>query len=500
MSDHGTLTEDEPAILSSLEDQLIRSSGVIRRAVQGGKALLIRQALVYGINILGSVILARLLPPDQFGLYGIVLFAVAFLGIFGGTGFAANLIRTEDEPSTQDMRVVFTAQQLVVGLLFLLLWIAAPSLSSLYRMPEYGKWFFRMIGGALVMTSYMVMPQVRMERELAFDQLAIVEVSQAVVFNLSAVFLAWIGLGALSFSTALMLRAATGALLAHEIKPWDMGIEWHPQTLLRHLHFGISLQAGQFVAMLKDSISPLFVGLFLSTADVGYVTWASGLTAYAVWILMPMQRLYLPFFARLQHDPAQLRRVLSFALWTANLVAAPLTMVTLALSRPITILIFGQKWLAALPLYYLLCFGNLFVPCSTPLLGVLNALGQSKKTLGISVMWMVATWLFGVPCILLFGLNGFGIAMIGVQLTSLVLFWLVSRVLPGSLLPSYWPSWPLAGGVGLLLFLAQFVLPIHNISWLSCYAVAGIIVYGAVLWFGYPQKVLVVVRLFRGPA
>src|SRR5260370_1149791 len=368
MSDYGTLTEDEPAILSSLEDQLIRSRGVIRRAGEGGKGLVIRQGLVYGINILGSVILARLLPHDQFGLYGIVLFAVAFLGIFGGIGFAGNLIRTEDEPSTQDMRVVFTAQQLVVGLLFLLLWMCAGCVSWIYLMHEYGKWFFRMIGGALVMTSYMVMPQVRMERELAFDQLAIVEVSQAVVFNLSAVFLAWIGLGALSFSTALMLRAATGALLAHEIKPWDMGIEWHPQTLLRHLHFGISLQAGQFVAMLKDSISPLFVGLFLSTADVGYVTWASGLTAYAVWILMPMQRLYLPFFARLQHDPAQLRRVLSFALWTANLVAAPLTMVTLALSRPITILIFGQKWLAALPLYYLLCFGNLFLPWSNPFL------------------------------------------------------------------------------------------------------------------------------------
>jgi O-antigen/teichoic acid export membrane protein len=334
-----------------------------------------------------------------------------------------------------------------------------------------------------------------MERELAFGKLAIVEVCQAIAFNLSAVFLAWKDFGALSFSTALMIRAVVGVVLAHWSMPWSMGLKWHLPTLLRHLHFGIALQAGQFVSMLKDSISPLFVGIFLGVVEVGYVTWASSLAAYAVWILMPMQRIYFPFFASLQHDHVQLRRVVLFTLWMGNVVAAPLTIITLALSRPITILIFGQKWLVALPLYYLFCFGNLFVPCSAPLLAVLNALGQSRKTLAISVMWMATTWLFGVPCIMLFGVNGFGIAMLGVQLTNLVLFWIVWRTLSVSPFSAYWPAWPLAGGVGLLLFLMQYALPIHRILSLSCYAVIGMVVYGTVLWFGCPQKIR---SFFRG--
>ncbi len=487
-------------MLPSAEDELLDSNAVIRRAAQASTALVIRQVLVFGANTLGSVILARLLPPDQFGFYGIVLFAVAFLGIFGGTGFAANLIRTREEPSIYDMRVVFTAQQLMVGVLFLALWIAAPFLSSLYRMPEHGKWFFRMIGGALVMTSFMVMPQIRMERELAFDKLAIVEVCQALAFNLSAVSLAWKGFGALSFSAALMIRAATGALLAYRSMPWEMGLRWHTPTLLQHLHFGIALQTGQFVAMLKDSISPLFVGMFLGTADVGYVTWASSLAAYAVWILMPMQRIYMPFFARLQHDSAQLRRAVLFALWMANAVAAPLTLVTVALCRPITNLIFGQKWLVALPLFYLFSFGNLLIPCSSPLMGALNALGQAKKTLAMSVTWMAATWLLGVPCIILFGVNGFGIAMIGVWLTTLPLFWMVSRALSISPFSSYWPSWPLAGGVGLLLVLVQKVFPIHNIMALSSLAAVALLFYGSVLWFGCPRKMNAILNTFRRPA
>jgi O-antigen/teichoic acid export membrane protein len=282
--------------------------------------------------------------------------------------------------------------------------------------------------------------------------------------------------------------------------PWKMGLMWHPPTLFRHLHFGIALQAGQFVSMLKDSISPLFVGMFLGAADVGYVTWASSLSAYALWILMPMQRLYLPFFARLQHDREQLRRVLSFALWMSNVVAAPLTIVTLALSRPITVLIFGSKWLVALPLYFLFCMGNIFVPGGPPMAGALNALGQSRNTLKISVIQMAATWIFGVPCILRFGLLGFGIAMLGVQFTALLLYWMVWRVLAVSPFPACWPSWPLAGAVGLLLFLAQFALPIHTVLALSGYAAAGIGVYGGVLWFAYPQKIHTVIGLLRRSA
>ena len=112
---------------------------------------------------------------------------------------------------------------------------------------------------------------------------------------------------------------------------------------------------------------------------------------------MPMQRLYLPLFARLQHDPPKLKQVLEYVLWLANTIAAPLTLITLALAHPITRIIFGARWNQALPLYYLFCVGNLFVPCSTPMLGALNALGESRKTLYMGVIWMAATWGFGVP-------------------------------------------------------------------------------------------------------
>jgi O-antigen/teichoic acid export membrane protein len=489
------LIETTEPVASPVVDISAGSDRVVRKAAAAGRALLIRQILVYGSNIGGSVLLARLISADQYGFYGIVLFLISFLGIFGGTGFAGNLIRMNEEPTKSDFEVMFTAQQMMVLVIFAVGWILAPMLGTMYHMGASGPWFFRMGGGALLLTSFMVMPQIKMERELAFDRLALVEVCQAVGFNVAAISFALKGWGALSFSAALLVRSGIGAVLAHIVSPWRVGFRWDLPVIKQHLHYGVALQAGQIVGIVKDSISPLFVGMLLGAADVGYVTWATALAAYAVWILMPLQRLYLPLFARLQNDPPRLKRVLGHVLWLVNALAAPLTLITLALSHPITVLIFGTKWLAALPLYYLVCFGNLFVPSSTPMLGALNALGESRKTLYMATIWTISTWVIGVPMAWWLGLKGFGMALVGVQLTNLILYRMVARTTGISPLAAYMPSWPLAAGIAIVLGLLQLVSPVQHIVGLVTYGVAGMMIYAAVLWIGFPEKTRVILQL-----
>lgn len=482
---------------SSTEARRPGSSQFASQAARGAAALFVRQGLVYGSSIAGGIILSRILTPTEFGFFGVVLFFAAFLSIFGGTGFAANLIRTEEHPSVADFRAVFTAQQAVVGLIFLGIWALAPWLAFRYHMANHGSTFFRLIGVALLLTSLMVISQVLMERELDFRSLAIVEVAQALTFNLVAIVLAWLGVGVLSFAIALVMRAGCGALLSNVMKPWAMGWRWDPTALRRHLRFGMALQAGQFISLAKDSITPIFVGLYLGAAYVGYISWAGTLAGYPTMMLTPLQRLYMPFFARLQYDKKELRRYASHAMWMANAFAAPLVITTIALAQPITVLIFSSKWLVALPLFYCLAVANVLSCGSAPLLGLMNAVGKSHVTLLLTIVWMVTTWAFGVPLIMKFGVIGFGFAVMAVQITNIGLYWAVWREVSLSVLPSYWPSWPIAMAIGGLMFLLQRVWPIHQIATLIAYVSLGLIVYAAILWFGFPRQTRILTRLIR---
>ncbi|HET8655701.1 MAG TPA: oligosaccharide flippase family protein [Longimicrobiaceae bacterium] len=430
-----------------------------RSAVRAVAALGVRQVLVQGANVLGGVLLARLLSPGEFGVFGIVTFILAFLVAFGGAGLGASLIRQTQEPTTADYRAVFSVQQAMVVGVGVLLWLAAPWIAAQYGRPPVEAWLFRLLAIAVFLTSYQTIAAIRLERELAFHRLAAVEVSQALVFNGLAVGLAWAGWGAMSFAVALVARAAVGAVWMNLISPWPIGWTWDPSRVREHLRFGILYQGGSFVSLLKDSITPLFVGFLLGAKAVGYINWAGMVAAYPVLALMVFQRFYLPAFARMQDRPAELCRFVGWVLRATNSLVAPLAVVTLVLVEPLTRIVFGEKWLVALPLFYLLWSANLFVPTATPLAGLLNALGDARTPFRFSLLWMTGTWLAGVPLILSFGVVGFAVANLIVQFSNLLLMRIARARVPFAYRGVFLPAWGAAAAAGLVVFLLARVYP-----------------------------------------
>lgn len=432
----------------SLAAQAEPRATVAQKAVGGALALAARQIVVQATNLLGVVLLARLLSPADFGIYAIVTFCQSFLSRFGDAGLGASLIRQPREPIERDYLAVFGFQQLLVGSVLVLFWLAAPALTHAYRLSDEHTFTLRLVALGFFFSGLRSIPTIRLERALAFDRLAVVDVAEALTFNLLAIGLAKLGFGARSFAIAILARAVVGALVIQSQAPFRFALVWDFSLVRRHLSFGLSFQAIGLVSLLKDAITPVLVGLLLGAADVGYINWSQTLAAYAVLALMAFHRLYLPVFARVQQDRALLTYFVERTIWATNAVTAPLAMTTVVLFEPLTALVFGAKWLVAKPLFLLLAFANLLVPTVTPLLGLFNALGHSRVALAFAVTWMASTWLFGAPLVLLYGSLGYALGNVLVQLTNLVLFRVAKRLVPFRILPTVWRIWLAAAAVG----------------------------------------------------
>lgn len=452
-----------------------------RKAARGALALGMRQVAVQGLNVLGGVFLARLLTPAEYGVYGILAFLLTFLVTFGDVGLGASLVRQPAEPSTEDMRSVFTVQQALVAVAVTGAWIAAPAIAAWYERPPGEAWLFRLAALSLLFTSLQSIAAIRLERRLAFDRLAIAEVSQALAFNGIAVALAWRGAGARGVAVALLARSVVGAVLTNLISPWPLGWRWDWPRVRAHLRFGLPYQGGNFVNLAKDSITPLLVGALLGAAEVGYVNWAQMVAAYPVMLLMILQRLYLPAFSRMQHHPEALGVFVERILRTTHALCAPLAVLALALAVPGTRLLFGEKWLAALPVFYLCWVANLVVPTAGPLAALLNALGHSGLVFRFAVMWAVSTWALGAPAIVWLGTLGYGVANVGVQLTNVLLFRAARRRVRFRILPAMLPAWGAAGAAGGAVAAAAHALPPRSVPGLAAYAAAGLAVYAICL-------------------
>lgn len=460
-------------------------------------ALATRQGLVQGLNLAASVVLARLLDPADFGVYAISLFFGGLVGRVGASGLGPNLVRQSEEPTDLDFRAVFTIQLIAIVLFAAVLGSCAGPLAALYRIPHQGALFMRLAALSFLVASLSTIPINRLERHLMFQRLATVEILQAIVFHGLAIGLAWKGHGIASFGVALFARALVGAGLANLLSPWRPGFTLRWSVIREHARFGAAYQGTFLVSTVKDSITTVFLGMILGTAAVGYAGWAAMVASYPVIVLMATQRIYLPTFSRLAGHAKLLGRTLEVAIEFANACAAPLAVATLVLIDPLTRLLFGPEWLPALPLFYFLWISNVFVPSATPMLSLLNALGQPGTVFRFALLWAAATWILGVPLILAHGLIGFAIANALVQVTNLWLYRVVRNRLEFRLYGPVLRIWGTAAALGAGLFALQTARPAGSVTDLVAYAGGLLVAFAASLLVLQRARVRRVLEILR---
>ncbi len=489
--------ESEGALASTVGSYAgVSAEQLATRAVGGGVALGLRQLLVQGLNLVGMVALARLLSPADFGWYAIAMFILAVLTSFGDVGLGASLIRQRRDPTTVERRSVFTVQLgLAIGAA-IVLFAAAPIIASAYGDPGTAV-FFRVVAVALPLVAVQTMPTIQMERSLDFRRVAVVEVAQAAAFNSTALGLALVGAGIMSIAAAIVVEALVGAVLANRLCPWPWGIALDVDRVRSHLGFGIPYQASAVASLAKWSITPVFVGLWLGPTDVGYIYWAQTVATYAVVGLMILQRLYLPLFARLQDQSAELSRVADVVVFGANAVVAPTAILMLVYITPLTSLVYGDKWLPAVPLFFGLWTANLLSATATPLFALLNALGHSKQTFAFTALWMVATWMLGVPLIYVYGVMGYVYAVAIVQITNLLLFSVARRYVSLHLVKNSVPPWIVAAVMGVVMGAAASVARPTGLVAIVAQGAAGLLLYSLILITGYRSTVSAVIGRLR---
>lgn len=456
-------------------------SGLLARATRGAIALGARQVLVTGLNIIGAAALARLVSPATFGVYAVAAFVVGFLNFFAEAGLGASLIRQQSTPSARDQQSAFTLQFSLSIVVVVIGWLLAPMIARSVDAVPHTVFLIRLALLSLVVSSAQLVPGAMLERELRFSRIGAINVAQAFAFNGFAVGLAAAGWPVIGVGIAMLSQSILGSVLLGATHPWRPGFVLREANLRERLGFSVPLQFSSILSSLKDAIAPLFVGALLGAHSVGLVEWANSFAAYPVLALMAFQSVYLPTFARLQHDVVSLGRAVDTVLRGTNMIVAPLACLTLALATPMTSIVFGDKWLVALPTFRLFWVANVFVASVSPLLSLLYARGQSITALYFTVTWMIATWALGVPLIHAFGIKGYGAANVGVQLTNLWLFHVAKKQVPIHLFTQFWRSWLTAGVIGGLVYLlSRSPAPTSAIVLLGEF-LAGLLVYVLVM-------------------
>lgn len=398
------------------------------RAVRGAGALLMRQVVVKGTTIVGTIVLARILSPADFGVYAVVLFGITLLTLMGDGGLAASLIQSPEEPGPGDFRVLFAFQEMVYVPLAISGILLAPGIAAALHLGAGAIGLIRLMSVSFVIASFRTMATSRLERHLQFDKLAIVEVVEVLVFQGGAILLAVSGLGVYSLGLALVASQIASAALVNVLSPWPIGLRWDRRILARHLSFGVNYQGFVIVDALKNGAVPLGVGLIAGATAVGYIVWATGVANYALIFMTILGRLYFPAFSRLQADRPALYRAFERALRVNCLVVYGPSVALLLYAREITETVFTSKWMPATDLFPYFVAISLLLAIVVPCISLLNAIGRPRVVFLFGVGWLLLAWILTVPLVTGMGFVGFGVANLLMNALDVILFIVVSRL------------------------------------------------------------------------
>jgi PST family polysaccharide transporter len=378
------------------------------------------------VTAAGGIALARLLTPEVFGLYAILIFVITLGVRFSELGLGAALIQRRDLDLATGLSAAFTATFALALVLGAAIMAAAPLVARWPGVSSEVTAPVRWLALLVVFSSLRMPAMVLLERRLAYLPLTIAETADTVAFYLVAISAAVAGAGLWSFVLgALAARAANLAVLWSATR-WRPTLRWNRRELIPVLKFGILFQGSVLIGVAGDAVVPTFVTAWSGVTAVGYLNWAATLAFLPLQIVSIAGRVLFPALSSLQTEPGRFAEATARAINRVTTILYPAAALLLAGADPVVRLVFGEAWVPAVPAVRCFCLSAIIGGTSTIFVHALYGLGRPDLVFRLNLASAALLWILTVALVPWLGFVGFAVASAtlacaGVSFTALSL-------------------------------------------------------------------------------
>ncbi len=372
-----------------------------------------------GLNLFSlatTIVLARLLAPQDFGLVALTLALLAVAQIAQESGLGAALIVHRGELRSAAASVsVFSP--VVSALLYAAVFLVAPTLADLLDEPRLVD-VLRVTALTLVVRGFAIMPIALLQREMHFHSITAIELTAGVAQSATAIGLALANAGVWSLVGGQLALALAQLVLAWSLVPLRPSPFEARRTTLRELmRFGRHVGVANFVHYGSASAEALVVGRVLGATPLGYFSVAKRLAEMPVAVVgNVLGRGVYAALARLQDDRDAFRRVWLENIQRVALLSVPATIGLVVVADPLVRTLLGEDWRPAILALQILALNGIVRAFAAKAGEVFQALGRPQ----LRVVAEVSALLLLVPALVAgaawAGIEGAAVAIVLVHL------------------------------------------------------------------------------------
>lgn len=372
-----------------------------------------------GVNLVVSIILARILAPEDYGLIALITIFITISNVFIESGMGTALIQKKNADN-KDFSTVFYFNMFVSIIMYVILFFIAPIIAKFYNTNTLIP-IIRVLGITLIISGIKGVQNAYVSKKMIFKNFFVATLVGTIASAMIGIIMAYKGFGVWALVTQQLTNTAIDTIMLWIVVKWRPTLEFSLERLKDLYKFGWKILCSSLIDTIYNELYGLTIGKVFEPKMLAYYNRGNQFPKLiTVNIDGSISSVMLPALSKEQEDKKKMKSIMRKSIQTSSFILFPILIGLAVVSEPLVKIILTDKWLPSVPIMQLLCFSYLLWPIHTVNLQAINALGRSDIYLKLEIAKKVVG-IIGLCITIPFGIYAMVIAKIVSSIVSIAI-------------------------------------------------------------------------------
>ena len=390
-----------PSVYSELEIKMFFGSGWV----------LLTQLGIQLVSFTKSIVLARLLTPQDFGIFGIALIIFSVLQTVGQLGVSSALIHRQNV-SRDDLNNAWSIQLIRGSVFALILLLLAPVLSNYYQDYVF-VWIMILLAITVFVQGLSNIGLVVYQVQIDYRNIFAINVISLTLDILVSIWIAVTFHSVLALSFGLLINSIAITLLSFVVHPFRPRLQFSRTGYRSLLSYGKWIWSGQIVVFLITEGDDVLVAVLIGPVSLGYYRMSYFISNLpATQLTNTLGQVSFSAFSKVSSDLQQLRRVFLRTLERISYLTIPLSFGIFLLLPEFVNIVLGENWQPVIPVAQILVLWGALRSIGSTTAPLFQAVNQSKLVSYIGLLQLLVLFTIVFPLLKQYALSGVALAVV----------------------------------------------------------------------------------------
>ena len=357
----------------------------LKKVVSGVSWSFAEKVLTDAVSLIVTIVLARLLYPEEYGLVALVQIFVNISSIFVTSGMGTALIQKKDA-SDEQISTIFYLNFLLGLFIYAVIFLLAPYLTRMQGNEEL-TWLLRVLAIKIPVASVYNIQNSYVKKKMQFKKFFFSSLAGTIASGVVGISMAYMGFGAWALVASMLTDQIMDSIILFCTTRWLPKFRLKIKTSIGIIKYGLSVLTTELISKIYTQLRSLIIGVKYSSEDLAYNSKGTKFPQMVSELTDTLIiRVMFPVLSNYQDEKERLTQILRRSIQISMFVLTPLLVGLGATAYHFIPLLLTDKWLGAIPYMQVFCISYLTHPIVGLDLRTIQALGKGRQLIKLQII------------------------------------------------------------------------------------------------------------------